>query len=332
MIGLFHQAVPLQLRMTDNAKGKIRANSEAVNQQGRFHANNSTPTSAFPSRFIGSASRLFRDSFSPPGLDATTSLSRALAEGGKGEASSRATLLAANASHSKVSGNKQSKYHGHNHGSLTIRAEASANNNIDGQLADLSLDDFLRQDCFESVPNFEGRGLQGDLRKRSARMDVAGIDGADLSSACQSASSRESHQRSVIETSDDGAEVVNFLSSSHFQPELWTDLGFGDEKPYTISAREQEASQLFLKQFDSNMIDTGALIDAMAAPSVGQPFQELASIFDDIDNYQEVVWGYIRPRIEAAKVETQSSKASVTADGPALTRLKMLLSHLADST
>jgi hypothetical protein len=53
------------------------------------------------------------------------------------------------------------------------------------------------------------------------------------------------------------------------------------------------------------------------------------------ERYNDEVWGYLRPAVEAAAVEIQQQKEENTVregddgDGPAVKRLKMILRHMA---
>jgi hypothetical protein len=126
--------------------------------------------------------------------------------------------------------------------------------------------------------------------------------------------------------SNDGNEVVKLLSDPTFQPELWTE---GDsEEPYTISHEEMQISQWYIQNTQAGAPQREQLRHAVAAARTGRAYEEFASIFDSIETYQEDVWGYIRPLVEAARQERLIAEPTVTGDGPAVHRLRMLVAHL----
>ncbi|KAL4916647.1 hypothetical protein BDW62DRAFT_185649 [Aspergillus aurantiobrunneus] len=90
--------------------------------------------------------------------------------------------------------------------------------------------------------------------------------------------------------------------------------------------------------------DIGSFLDTIPAPSADDPSTIHATSLRDTvltslpgaadwisveEKYHDEVWGYLKPTLEAAAKEIESSKDSSTAeDGPAVRRLKMILKHM----
>lgn len=129
-----------------------------------------------------------------------------------------------------------------------------------------------------------------------------------------------------INSFNDGDEVVKLLSESNFQLGLWTTDD--PEEPYTITDEEIQISRWFTQKAQAGAPQREQIQKAVAAARSGRAYQEFASIFDDIESYQEDVWGYIRPLVEAAREEQHIAEPTATGDGPAVHRLRMIVAHL----
>ncbi|PYH72233.1 uncharacterized protein BO88DRAFT_423067 [Aspergillus vadensis CBS 113365] len=162
----------------------------------------------------------------------------------------------------------------------------------------------------------------------------------------------------------DGDAVVSLLSDQAFDPEFPPTAGEPAELvetellPMQLTAEEKEMIESFrrltppttstaLPSHDNNnrltsrslVPDIGDFLDTLPPES----HSDVATLRDTVltglpgaadwlsveDRYQDEVWGYLRPTLEAAAKELESNKESgSTEEGPAVRRLKMILRHM----
>jgi hypothetical protein len=164
-----------------------------------------------------------------------------------------------------------------------------------------------------------------------------------------------------LQTAEDGAAVVSLLSAPDFQPEFFptaddpTDHSVIDDvAPLTtqelqsIDSFRRHPSFAHETENKQRAITSRSLIpdiDSFLAQdgsnnTVTNPTQLRDAVLSNLpgaedwigveDRYQEEVWGYLRPALEAASRELEESKNSAQdeGDGPAVRRLKMILRHM----
>ena len=54
--------------------------------------------------------------------------------------------------------------------------------------------------------------------------------------------------------------------------------------------------------------------------------QQTLTFFDDLHNYHEDVWGYLKPIVAQARTELREGRS--VKDSPAVARLQMILGHI----
>lgn len=166
----------------------------------------------------------------------------------------------------------------------------------------------------------------------------------------------------------DGEAVVSILSDQAFDPDfpptaneppeyLETELLPSHLTPDEVQMIESFRRQLPGSTGPENNIDQphqlnslslvpdiGSFLDTVPAPSAIDPSTSQATSLRDTvltslpgaadwisveEKYHDEVWGYLRPTLEAAAKEIESNKDTpTTEDGPAVRRLKMILSHM----
>lgn len=123
----------------------------------------------------------------------------------------------------------------------------------------------------------------------------------------------------------DGADVVKLLQDPNAC--LWMDIPNEPGPPYTISADDMRIAEEIVHHFDKGLASKPDYKSAISAARRGESLTNLSSFFDDIENYQEEVWGYLQPVIEEARRETTTC-SSEEEEGPATRRLRMILAHI----
>ncbi len=133
------------------------------------------------------------------------------------------------------------------------------------------------------------------------------------------------HETAVVNEAD-GGEVVKLLQDPN--PLLWMDMPEEQEIAYTMSAEDMRVAEEIVRSIDTALPSKPAYTSAISAASRGEPFPRFSSFFDDTENYQDEVWGYLRPLVEEAKQEHFLSSSPDEEEGPATRRLRMILAHV----
>lgn len=123
----------------------------------------------------------------------------------------------------------------------------------------------------------------------------------------------------------DGADVVALLKDPC--PPSWMDTLEEQEVPYKISGADKKMAEKFVCQIEEAMKLKPSYEPTISTAICGELLSLSSSIFDNIENYQEEVWGYLPPLIEEARLENAVS-SSVDQEGPATRRLRMILAHI----
>ncbi|CRG91661.1 hypothetical protein PISL3812_08711 [Talaromyces islandicus] len=176
---------------------------------------------------------------------------------------------------------------------------------------------------------------------------------------------QQAPQQYQIPTDQDGAAVVSLLSDPSFEPSFADDNDFYEDDadtavPAPLTAdemrildsfrRQQQQSSTATPHSTPNTITPHSLIpdiDTFLAEndSLGLRATSDAALRDVVlhnlpgaedwmavnDRYQDEVWGYLRPALEAASKEIEESNerdSEPAREGPAVRRLKMILRHM----
>lgn len=166
----------------------------------------------------------------------------------------------------------------------------------------------------------------------------------------------------------DGEAVISILSDQNFDPDFPPTANEPPEYletellPSHLTPDEVQMIESFRRQLPEStgpqnntdqprqlnplslVPDIGSFLDTVPAASATDPSTSQATSLRDTvltslpgaadwisveEKYHDEVWGYLRPTLEAAAKEIESNKdASSTEDGPAVRRLKMILSHM----
>jgi hypothetical protein len=194
----------------------------------------------------------------------------------------------------------------------------------------MTIDQFLQSEPDSQRPPVEDDQNLGKGKKpiyTTHNEDVPGESyDTDFAFAWQSGHVDTETRDQGAHTLNDGVEVVKLLSDPSFQPELWTEDDL--DEPYTITKEEMQISQWFMQKAQEGGPQREQLQKAVAAARSGRAFHDFASIFDEIENYHEDVWGYIGPLVKAARQEQHVAATTTAEDGPAVRRLRMIVAHL----
>ena len=290
------------------------------------------PVKSLPAKIANSASGLLSDALSPRGSQPGAALSQALANGGKGHSSSSAAAYDATdmrrlTAIASLSASKTS-----DDGPASFRSGTIPSAGSTDIFNGMTLDEFLLldprgEDYFldaDTTPD-KGKGVSG----RTVDADCAGNkNDSSISSSWRPTPSMVLPLPAQSGSKVDGEEVVQLLSSSELQPDTWVEDDVERDLPFSISDEELRLSRWFVDNFPAISLGRDRFDDAIQAAKEGHPFQEFASFFDEIENYQDEVWGYLRPLVEAAKEESRQTRSATANEGPAVRRLRMILAHL----
>jgi hypothetical protein len=267
---------------------------------------------------------------SPNGNQVGATLSQALHEGGKAGSSSSVAASASNSIYQPTRGPEVAVVTGATSESHNFRSSIRPPNAPPEAFEGMTIDQFL-----QSEPDSQGHPGEHDQNLGKGKKpiyithteDVLN-DGYDPNfvSAWQSGHVDMESRGQGAHPLNDGAEVVKLLSDPRFQPELWTEDDL--DEPYTITKEEMQISQWFTQKAQEGGSQLEQLQRAVAAARSGGAFHDFASIFDEIENYHEDVWGYIGPLVKAARQEQHVAATTPAEDGPAVHRLRMIVAHL----
>jgi hypothetical protein len=308
------------------------------------------PPRHIPGRILDSASGLLRDSLSPTSTQHANILAQVLASEGKAgpsfsSSSSRGTdsgLQSADAARglqSLPSAKNAFREPALTNGSIHMRSRDV----IEG----MSLDQFMHSTQHESeVPTWQhsptAKGKQTAASADQYHTDLQQSEG-EISAVWDSLARNEQDQafpassqapelgtnevqRTAIVNAADGRDVVKLLQDPNFS--LGMDLPEQQDIIYTISEEDMKIAAEIVRRIDVAMISKLGCQSAISAASHGEPFPRFSSFFDEVENYQDEVWGYLRPLVEEAKQETAAAGLSEGEEGPATRRLRMILAHI----
>lgn len=285
---------------------------------------------SFTANVASSAAGLLRDTFASYGDQVGATLSQALHEGTKAGSSSGVAASGSSLINQPTPRSEFALTKGVTLENETFRSGLRVPEASQEAFEGMTLDQFLQNehesqdDLVAEYQNFDKgkKAVYGKAHGDATRSN----DDTLFNSSWQSGNVEKVTGDLGVGPSNDGNEVVKLLSDPAFQPELWTE---GDsEEPYTISHEEMQISQWYIQNTQAGAPQREQLRHAVAAARTGRAYEEFASIFDAIETYQEDVWGYIRPLVEAARQERLIAEPTVTGDGPAVHRLRMLVAHL----
>lgn len=301
-------------------------------------------TTSFPDSVAKSASGLFRDTFSTNGNQAATSLSQALAHAEKGESSLTTASSAASSlqqagvevrpSSSKPaiiglesfrSARTSSPFKGFE-GTTLDQFMQSGTNDADLLLGDEVNTSWKNQSEYaDELSSSKGKqavyadGIS-DVAKDNYDLHYAEVLRRTLSSG--SIDEEKGNPR------PDGHAVIEMLTSPTFHPGHWLEGEWHDAKPFAVSDEDAKLARRFVQETQGVGPQQARLARAVNAAKENRSFKHFASIFDEIEYYQDDVWGYGRPLIQAAREEQQAVTDPSADDGPAVRRLRMFLAHL----
>ncbi|OJJ63075.1 hypothetical protein ASPSYDRAFT_41791 [Aspergillus sydowii CBS 593.65] len=221
----------------------------------------------------------------------------------------------------------------------------------------------LTEDEFQNTYGGDLSGTVDDFEKGKGKGKGRGLDlGQDFTSY------HDDTTATPTLVPSDGEAVVSILSDQTFDPDfpptaneppeyLETELlpshltpdevrmieSFRRQLPESTSAQDNTGQSRQLNPL-SLVPDIGSFLDTVPTHSATDlSTSQATSLRDTVltsmpgaadwisveDKYHDEVWGYLRPTLEAAAEEIESSKdTSRTEDGPAVRRLKMILSHM----
>ena len=136
----------------------------------------------------------------------------------------------------------------------------------------------------------------------------------------------------------DGTEVIDLLRDPRFEFETSFDATFRPAQP-TISRLDMEIAEEIARLMENAETPKPKTVFPLngpepllspgeAVPSTGST---LTSFFQQIENYQDEVWGYIESLLIDAKREIRNSAGSAVRGGPATRRLRMIYNHIVTS-
>jgi hypothetical protein len=235
------------------------------------------------------------------------------------------------------------------------------NNNLFG-LENFDQEQFQHDygDEYQSIGNGKGKGRVSI--SSSEEYDAAWIHA--VATAQRSNNHYDTHdtQNHTHNQGQDGAAVVSLLSDPSFQPEFADDDDLYEDPdmavPAPLTADEIRILDSFRRQQSSTTTPTHPKTNAITPHSLIPDIDTFLADNDGIsvgtsdaalrdavlhnlpgaedwvavnDRYQDEVWGFLRPALEAAskEIEENDQKESDPArEGPAVRRLKMILRHM----
>jgi hypothetical protein len=305
-------------------------------------------------RIYDSATGLLQDAFSPHGSQPAKTLARTVASEGKAGPSS-ASVSAGPGGASEFAGEIGSGKGAESlpASSFMFRESTLANGRVVPAHSDasqgMSLDQFTEgADSGTDIPlwqyDSDSKGKQPVSGVESVHFEAPALD-RDISAAWDGAASGDASisgpfgvngqaptanalNRASEPEETDGAEVLNLLQDPSFQPSFWADEMEEPDPLFIISAEDVRIAEELVHRLDAAIGLTPSFETVTTAAKQGHPFLGFSSFFDDVENYHDEVWGHLRPIVEAAKREFESSASSAEQEGPATRRLRMILAHI----
>jgi hypothetical protein len=303
-------------------------------------------------RILDSASGLLRDSLAPDSTQQAHTLAHVLAREGKaGSSMASASTEPGTASEWHRGSNASHHLEYLPNTTDTFREPVLANGSITSTSRDIvggmSLDQFMHNAQSENkIPTWQhtptAKGKQIASRLNGHHTEHHASD-AGMSTVWDSITRNEPslvfpatnvthiHRAHDVHGADevratDGADVVKLLQDPNTS--LWMDMPEEQDLPWTISEEDTRIAEEIAKNIDTAMASKPGWNSATSAANRGQPFLQFTSFFDDIENYHEEVWGYLRPLVEQARGEKAIPGSPDGEEGPATRRLRMVLAHI----
>ena len=303
-------------------------------------------------RILDSASSLLRDSLSSDSTQQTNTLTQVLAgEGKAGPSGPSSGTAQRTASEIRGGRNANQRLEPLSGAKNAFRNPALVNGCVNLGSADtaesMSLDQFVHSAQYESQvpiwqqsPTVKGKqmatrlyGFRTEQQASDAQMTAAWDctarsepRPANPSNTHMEAYGRNGARCTIQASTADGAEVVRLLQNPDAPP--WLDVPEEPELPYTISEEDMRIVQEILRNTDLAMASSPGYQSAILAANGGESFLKFSSFFDNIDYYQDEVWGYLRPLVEEARLENAVPSSPNEEERPATRRLRMILSHV----
>ena len=267
-------------------------------------------------RISQSAVGLLDQAFRPTSSDAGNTLSQALNNNGKASGSSASASLRQHGDYEGKTDSNGTQLH--NSGSAFVSVErfrSAPSKHHEG----MSLDEFL------DVDNNLAPQDDTTFRVEKGKAVARGTPGD------KSSQPLPQHQLSRHE---DGAEVSRLLSDLSFQPSTTFEYDLEEDYSIVLTVAEKADADYFSSHFDGHFLASQPLAqqleEASNASRLDASSAELLSFFEHVENYQDEVWGYLKPIVAAAREEIKSSTdaSGRMEEGPALRRLRMILHHI----
>jgi hypothetical protein len=327
--------------------GAKRASSERHASTGSFNG--------ISRRVTDSASGLLRDTLSPNGTQPTSALAHVLASEDKAGPSTTTTETAGPGTGNEWRGGLNARQVGSSPGTEdTFRELATSGGSIISLSADsakgLSLDEFTEsaqkgtevlprqhsstargKQLPSSIDSFHTKYLALDAEMSAVRHAVIGSESSQASpknSSVKPNGANGAYQVAEVNEAD-GADVLKLLQDP--SAPFWTAMPDEEEKeeiPYTITQEDMRIAEEIIRCVGATTASKPDYDSMMTAAKHDEPFSKFSSFFDDIENYQNEVWGYLRPLIEEAKRQNMQPRSSVAKEGPATRRLRLILAHI----
>ena len=293
-------------------------------------------------RLVDSASGLLRVAVSTSRDDSAITLSHTLASQGKAGPSISAPPQSGVLDERVGSINVRQSPGAVPDSNESFRESSSAHGNTNLRPADIangmSLDEFMHSAQYENdVPNWQhgatAKGKQKALSSDECHAEHEAADSALATVWDSPVNNRlrepdtNGTQKAAEINEADGADVVKLLRNPNFSTLTDEPEYEEEEMPYTITEDDLRIAEL-LRGIDIDSASNSSHTSAILAAKRGEPFKNFSSFFDEVENYQDEVWGYLRPLVEKAKKERTMPNSSGSDDGPATRRLRMILAHI----
>ncbi|KAL9620987.1 MAG: hypothetical protein Q9160_004505 [Pyrenula sp. 1 TL-2023] len=323
----------------------------------RFKPHHDSPDQdrSLPERILESATSLVQSGFAGSKDDASSLLSKALADGEKLPPSSsssstysRDTESSAGLIHPRGSGASNTNT-SIGESFRSVRSNSSDNflaldeDNSRMPVQESRLDSLdLSGTSWDKTDPKGKRILRGQAQKPLEKLQHQGM---------MEAAWAHHHSSAQSPKYPDGAKVSQLLSDPMFDPLFGVDDDSLHDGQITLSNEDMEVAQLFHDRSSIGdhrqniaLVNSGSdtsfarsdpdtalshkLESALSLPVDHQRLHEIDTFFDDLMNYHDSVWGYAQPLVEDARKEVKSTVPGQVPDGPALQRLRMIFAHM----
>ena len=298
-------------------------------------------------RILNSATGLLRDSFSPASSQSVNTLANVLASEGKAGSSTASTIAGpatSSDSHGifKASQGIDSLPNGKN---AFRELPSGASEFAQGPSLDQFMEraqDQCQMPVWQDSPTAKGKQRASDPNGYRAEPPASDVG---LSATWDAIAHNKRSQAISVNThgaghgtnginaaahinGKDGADVLKLLQDP--KASFWVDMPKQEEEDilYTISEEDMRIADEIVCLLGNILASKPGSECAISAAVRGEPFPRFSSFFDEIENYHDEVWGYLRPVVEEAKREVMAPGAWGGEGGPATRRLRMILAHV----